>query len=53
MQEKIVIAITNKDLKEVYKIQWNLLMSFEAQALAIRKVVTNKGGSTAGVDNIV
>lgn len=29
------------------------MQSFEAKALAIRKVVTNKGKRTSGVDNIV
>jgi RNA-directed DNA polymerase len=53
IQEQIVAAIANKDLKEVYKLQWILIRKPEAQALAIRKVVTNEGGSTAGVDEIV
>jgi RNA-directed DNA polymerase len=52
LQEKIVIATLNDNKKEIYKLQWNLLQSFEAQALAIRKVVTNKGGKTPGVDSI-
>jgi RNA-directed DNA polymerase len=29
------------------------LQSFEIQALAVRRVVTNKGGKTAGIDGIV
>lgn len=53
LQEKIVIATLNGNMKEVYKLQWTLLQSFEAQALAIRKIVTNKGGKTPGTDNIV
>lgn len=36
----------------MYNLQWILLQSFEAKALAIRKVVTNKGSKTAGVDGI-
>ena len=40
-------------MKKVYGIQWKLINSFEAQALAIKKVVTNKGGKTAGTDNII
>lgn len=53
IQEKIVIATVNKDFKEVYRLQWTILQSFEAKALAIRKVVTNKGGKTPGVDQKV
>lgn len=52
-QEKIVVATLNKDFKTVYNLQWKLLSSFEAKALAIRKVVTNKGGKTPGTDGIV
>jgi len=34
-QEKIVIATLNKDMKKVYNLQWRLINSFEARALAI------------------
>jgi len=30
-----------------------MIQTFEAKALAIRRVVTNKGGKTAGVDKII
>nr|YP_010716003.1 hypothetical protein P2Y88_mgp07 [Paraisaria gracilioides]WDE74401.1 hypothetical protein [Paraisaria gracilioides] len=50
LQEKIVIATLKENIKEVYSLQWKLLNSFEAKALAIRKVITNKGGKTAGTD---
>jgi RNA-directed DNA polymerase len=53
LQEKIVIATLNENIKEVYNLQWKLLNTFEAKALAIRKVITNKGGRTAGTDGIV
>lgn len=53
LQEKIVIATLKEDMKEVYNLQWKLLNTFEAKALAIRKVITNKGGKTAGTDGIV
>ena len=53
LQEKIVIATEKKDFKEVYRLQWVLIQRFESQALAIRKVITNKGGKTAGTDEIV
>lgn len=53
LQEKIVAATSKNNMKEVYNLQWILLQSFEAKALAIRKVVTNKGGRTAGIDDII
>ena len=53
LQEKIVIATLKENIKEVYNLQWKLLNTFEAKALAIRKVITNKGGRTAGTDGIV
>jgi RNA-directed DNA polymerase len=52
IQEKIVIATIEKDFKKVYNLQWKLLTTFEAKALAIRKVITNKGGKTSGTDKI-
>jgi RNA-directed DNA polymerase len=42
-----------KDLKEVYRLQHSLINNFGCCALAIRKVVTNKGGKTPGVDEVV
>lgn len=52
LQEKIVIAKLEENTKEMYKLQWKLLTTFEAKALAVRKVITNQGGKTAGTDNI-
>ena len=52
LQEKIVIATLDKEFKKVYQLQWMILNCFEAKVLAIRKVVTNKGGKTAGMDKI-
>lgn len=53
LQEKIVIATKNDKYKEVYKLQMKLIYSFGCRALAIRKVVTNTGGKTAGIDKVV
>lgn len=39
-------------MREVYKLQRRILQSFEGRALAVRKVITNKGGKTAGIDKI-
>lgn len=53
LQEKIVIARINEDFKEIYRLQWVLVQSLEPRALAVRKVVSNKGGKTAGVDGSI
>jgi len=52
LQEKIVIATSAGNYKEVYKLQDKIIKSFSGKALAVRKVVTNSGGKTAGVDKI-
>jgi RNA-directed DNA polymerase len=52
-QEKIVMALHVKDIRRVYLYQIQLTQTFAARALAVRKVVTNSGGNTAGVDGIV
>jgi hypothetical protein len=38
------------NIKEVYRLQYMIITSFSGRALAIRKVVTNSGGKTAGTD---
>jgi RNA-directed DNA polymerase len=53
LQEKIVIATLEGNFKEVYRLQWVILQSFEGRALAIRRVINNKGGKTPGIDGIV
>lgn len=54
MQNDIVEAIENKiPMKRVYDMQRKLILSFEARALAVRKVITNSGGKTAGIDNVI
>lgn len=37
----------------MYKLQWQLIQRYEAQAIAVRKVITNKGGKTSGIDKII
>jgi hypothetical protein len=36
----------------VYQLQNQLVNSFEGRALSIRKIVTNSGATTSGIDNI-
>jgi len=50
LQNKIVKATLEKNMRLVYKLQNQLVSSFEGRALAIRKTVSNSGGKTPGVD---
>lgn len=52
MQEALVKATIMEDEREVDRVQRNLVRSFEGRAKAVRKVVTNSGGKTAGVDKV-
>lgn len=47
-----MIKFIEKDMIGVYRKQIELVQSFGARALAVRKVITNSGGRTPGVDNI-
>jgi len=52
-QEKIVIAALRNEMRKVYRLQRELVLSFAARALSVRKVISNKGGKTAGVDKVI
>jgi len=47
-----VVAYKANDLELVTKQQWQLVTSYEACYIAVRKVCANKGGKTPGTDNI-
>jgi retron-type reverse transcriptase len=49
----MVVAYNNGDKSETYRLQKKLMLSYEARALAVRKITSNEGGKTPGVDNIV
>jgi hypothetical protein len=52
MQEALVnAAMAGKD-QEINRLQRIFVTSFEGRAKAVRKVVTNSGGKTAGVDKV-
>lgn len=53
MQQSIAQLAEKEQWKKVYKLQRKLIVSFSGRALAVRRVVTNSGGKTAGVDGIV
>lgn len=53
MQEQIVMAYRSKNPKRVKELQRILVNSEEGQFLAIRKVTTNQGSKTPGMDGTV
>ena len=52
LQDQIVKATLNNNMKLVYKLQNQLVCSFEGRAISIRRILTNTGGKTPGIDNI-
>ena len=53
LQSEILKAFRNGNIKDVLKAQHALTRSFAARALAVRKVTTNKGKNTYGIDKVV
>lgn len=53
LQEALVMAYREGDLVRVDQIQRRIVTSFEGRALAVRRTVTNKGGTTPGVDGVI
>ena len=50
IEEEIVMAYKNKNLRLVYQLQRKLVTSLSGRALAIGRVITNSGGTTPGID---
>jgi len=53
LQQKIYQATRDKDFRKVTRLQKLLVKSLSARYLAVRRVTTNKGGLTPGVDDIL
>jgi RNA-directed DNA polymerase len=53
MQTKMVEAYKKGNLTKLYELQYQAVMSFEFRSYSVRKVVTNDGKNTPGVDNIL
>jgi hypothetical protein len=47
----MVEAYKEGNLNKLYDIQYQSIMSFEFRAYAVRKVASNDGRKTSGVDN--
>lgn len=50
IQNQLVIAVKRKDIMEIKRLQNQINRSFSARALAVKKVVSNQGKRTAGID---
>lgn len=53
LQARIVKAQKDGRYGKVKALQWILTHSFYAKALAVKRVTSNKGGNTSGVDKVV
>jgi RNA-directed DNA polymerase len=49
----MVVAYKHNNLEEVFRLQDKLIMSYKGRCLAVRKVTSNQGGKTPGVDKII
>lgn len=49
-QQRIAQAAMDKDFRRVARLQRNLVRSRQAKALAVKKVTTNRGKRTSGID---
>ena len=49
----MVVAYKNNDIKLLFSLQEKLMMSFEGRALAVRRIVSNDGSTTPGLDKII
>jgi len=53
LQMGLVVAHIHNNMGKVFKTREKLIWSWKARALAVRKVTSNPGSKTPGVDNVV
>jgi RNA-directed DNA polymerase len=53
LQTRIAKAVMEKNHRKVNALQWILTHSYHAKLLAVRRVTTNRGKNTPGVDGVV
>lgn len=53
LHARMLVAFKNGDMSGVTRLQNELVRSFAARALAVRKVTSNAGGKTPGVDDVL
>lgn len=52
-QEKLTIAASNNDNAAIKRIQDQIVRRFPARALAVRRILENRGEKTPGVDGVL
>ncbi len=53
LQIRIAKAVKDKDYRRIKSLQWTLTHSFYAKALAVKRVTSNKGKNTPGIDGVL
>ena len=53
LQRRIAKSVIEKKWRRVKSLQHIITNSFYAKLLAVRRIISNKGSKTAGVDNII
>jgi hypothetical protein len=53
LQARIVKAVCENKFNKAKSLMWLLVNSYYAKLIAVFRVITNKGGKTPGVDNVV
>jgi RNA-directed DNA polymerase len=53
LQDELVVAYRIKDEEKVKRLQHKIVKSFGARALAVRRVYTNTGSKTPGIDGVI
>ena len=53
LQMRIAKAVKEEDYGRVKSLQWVLTHSFYAKALAVKRVTSNKGKNTPGIDGVI
>ena len=53
LQSRIAKAVLEKKYRKAKSLQWLLTRSYHAKLLAVRRVTTNRGKNTPGVDGVV
>ena len=53
LQSRIAKAVSEKKYRKAKSLQWLLTHSYHGKLLAVRRVTTNRGKNTPGVDGVV
>ena len=53
LQKRIALAYRNNEVDKVVSLQHKMIHSFYAKALAVKRVTSNRGKYTPGIDNVI